>query len=121
MIRPATSADTAVICGLIRGLAEFERMADKMDLQENCLREHLFGPRPVAEVLLAEDGGQIIGFALFFPVFSTFLCKPGIYLEDLFVIPEHRGQGHGKALLTTLARLALERGCGHLEWTVLKW
>ncbi|HMF17243.1 MAG TPA: GNAT family N-acetyltransferase [Gemmataceae bacterium] len=121
MIRNATSADTPAICELIRGLAEYERLADKLDLQEDRLREYLFGPRPIAEVLLAEDAGQIVGFALFFPIFSTFLCKPGIYLEDFFVVPQHRGKGHGKDLLTALARLAVARGCGHLEWTVLNW
>lgn len=121
MIRNATSADTPAICELIRGLAEYERLADKLDLHEDRLREYLFGTRPVAEVLLAEDAGEIVGFALFFPIFSTFLCKPGIYLEDLFVVPEHRGKGHGKDLLASLARRAVERGCGHLEWTVLNW
>jgi GNAT superfamily N-acetyltransferase len=121
VIRKATSADTPAICELIRGLAEFERLADKLNLQEDRLGEYLFGPRPVAEVLLAEDAGQVVGFALFFPIFSTFLCKPGIYLEDLFVVPTHRGKGHGKALLAALAHLAVARGCGHLEWTVLKW
>src|SRR5262245_6367629 len=121
MIRNATSADTPAICGLIRGLAEYERLIDKLDLQEDRLRAHLFGPSPVAEVLLAEEAGEVVGFALFFPIFSTFLCKPGIYLEDLFVVPAHRGKGHGRALLTALARLAVQRGCGHLEWTVLKW
>jgi GNAT superfamily N-acetyltransferase len=121
MIRKATCADTPAICELIRGLAEFERLADKLNLQEERLREHLFGEHPVAEVLLAEEAEEIVGFALFFPIFSTFLCKPGIYLEDLFVVPHQRGKGHGKALLTALARLAVERGCGHLEWTVLKW
>ena len=121
MIRPANSADTPAICDLIRGLAEYERLADKLDLEEDRLRAHLFGSRPVAEVLLAEEAGDVVGFALFFPIFSTFLCKPGIYLEDLFVVPEHRGKGHGKALLIALAKMAVERGCGHLEWTVLKW
>ncbi len=121
MIRNATSADTPAICELIRGLAEYERLADKLDLQEDRLREHLFGARPFAEVLLVEEAGAVLGFALFFHVFSTFLGKPGLYLEDLFVVPEHRGQGHGKALLSALARMAVERGCGHLEWTVLNW
>lgn len=121
MIRNATSADTPAICELIRGLAEYERLVDKLEVNEGSLREYLFGSRPVAEVLLAEDAGEIVGFALFFPIFSTFLCKPGIYLEDLFVVPEHRGRGHGKELLTALARLAVQRGCGHLEWTVLNW
>jgi GNAT superfamily N-acetyltransferase len=121
MIRKATSADTPALCELIRGLAEYEQLGDKLDLHEDRLQAHLFGPQPVAEVLLAEDAGAVVGFALYFPVFSTFQCKPGIYLEDLFVMPEHRGKGHGRALLVALARMAVERGCGHLEWTVLKW
>ena len=121
MIRNATNADTPAICELIRGLAEYERLADKLNLDQDRLQAHLFGPRPVAEVLLAEEAGAVVGFALFFPIFSTFHCRPGIYLEDLFVMPEYRGKGHGKALLTALARIAVERGCGHLEWTVLKW
>src|SRR4029077_6278241 len=88
---------------------------------EARLREHLFGPRPFAEVLLAEDAGAVVGFALFFPSYSTFRAQPGLYLEDLFVEPEHRGRGHGKALLRALARLAVERDCGRLEWSVLNW
>jgi GNAT superfamily N-acetyltransferase len=121
MIRPATAADTPAIARLIRGLAEYERLAHAVTLDEGRLREHLFGPRPFAEVLLAEEAGAVIGFALFFHNFSTFRGVPGIYLEDLFVEPEHRGKGHGKALLRTLARLAVERGCGRLEWAVLNW
>jgi GNAT superfamily N-acetyltransferase len=121
MIRPATAADTRTICGLIRALAEYERLGHEVVLDESQVREYLFGPRRYAEVLLAEEAGEIVGFALFFHNFSTFLGRPGIYLEDLFVTPEHRGQGHGKALLRALARLALERGCGRLEWSVLDW
>ena len=121
MIRPATAADVPVIVGLIRALAEYERLSDQVVLGENSLHEHLFGPRPAAEVLLAEDEGRVIGFALFFPNFSTFLGSPGLYLEDLFVLPEYRGRGHGKALFRALARLAVERGCGRLEWAVLDW
>jgi GNAT superfamily N-acetyltransferase len=121
MIRPATPADVPVIAHLIRGLAEYERLAHAVVLDEARLRDHLFGPRPYAEVLLAEDGGAVVGFALFFHNYSTFLAKPGIYLEDLFVEPPHRGKGHGKALLKALARLAVERGCGRLEWSVLNW
>lgn len=85
------------------------------------LQEHLFGPRPYAEAIVAEHDGEVIGFALFFHNYSTFLGRPGIYLEDLFVLPEHRGHGHGKALLHELARLAVKRGCGRLEWSVLNW
>src|SRR5690349_8654115 len=119
MIRPAGPDDVAVIAALIRGLAEYEKLADQVVLDEDVLREHLFGPRPYAEVLLAEHDGEVAGFALFFHNFSTFLGRPGIYLEDLFVKPEHRGRGYGKALLIELARLAHERGCGRLEWSVL--
>jgi GNAT superfamily N-acetyltransferase len=121
MIRPATPADVPIIVRLIRGLAEYERLADKVVLREEDLREHLFGPRPYAEVLLAEDAGAVVGFALFFHNYSTFRGKPGIYLEDLFVLPDHRGQGHGKGLLVALARLAVERDCGRVEWSVLNW
>jgi GNAT superfamily N-acetyltransferase len=121
MIRAATAADTPAIVRLIRGLADYERMAHTVTLDEDRLREHLFGPRPFAEVLLAEEAGAVVGFALFFPTYSTFAGKPGLYLEDLFVEPAHRGRGHGKALLTAVARLAVERGCRRLEWSVLNW
>ena len=121
MIRPATEADIPAIADLIRGLAEYERLSDDAALDEAALREHLFGDRPYAEVLLAEDEGEVVGFALFFHNYSTFLTKPGIWLEDLFVRPEHRGRGHGRALLAALARIAVERGCGRLEWSVLDW
>ncbi len=121
MIRSATPEDTHVIAELIRGLAEYERLAHEVMLDEGELRSHLFGERRYAEVILAEDGGEVVGFALFFHNYSTFLGKPGIYLEDLFVKPEHRGAGHGKALLAYLARLSVERGCGRLEWSVLDW
>ena len=121
MIRCATTADTATIARLIRALAKYERLAHTVILDEDRLREHLFGPRPFAEVLLAEEAGAVVGFALFFHNYSTFRGEPGIYLEDLFVEPEHRGAGHGKALLRALARLAVERGCGRLQWEVLNW
>jgi len=121
MIRPATPDDVPAIARLIRALAEYERLAHAVELDEGRLREHLFGPRPCAEVLLAEEAGAVVGFALFFPSFSTFLGRPGLYLEDLFVEPEHRGKGHGKALLAALARAAVARGCGRLEWSVLNW
>lgn len=122
MIRPATPADTPLIARLIRGLAEYERLAHEVLLDESELERHLFGDRPYAEVLIAEGaGGDPAGFALFFHNYSTFLGKPGIYLEDLFVLPDRRGEGHGKALLSALARLAVERGCGRLEWSVLDW
>src|SRR5947207_744216 len=99
MIRPATPADTATICRLIRALAEYERLAHEVVLDQNQVYEHLFGPEPHAEVLLAAEADDVVGFALFFTNYSTFLGRPGIYLEDLFVVPEHRGKGHGKALL----------------------
>jgi GNAT superfamily N-acetyltransferase len=121
MIRAATPDDTHTICEMIRALAEYERLSDQVVLDEARLRDHLFGPRPFAEVLLAEDAGQVVGFALFFHNYSTFLGRPGIYLEDLFVCPEHRGKGHGKSLLQAIARIAVERGCGRLEWAVLDW
>jgi GNAT superfamily N-acetyltransferase len=121
MIRDAMPADTQTIATLIRGLAAYERLAHEVVLDEDDLREHLFGARPYAEVILAEDGGVTVGFALFFHNYSTFLAKPGIYLEDLFVLPEHRGGGHGRALLARLAQIVIERGCGRLEWSVLNW
>jgi GNAT superfamily N-acetyltransferase len=121
VIRPATPADVPTVARLIRGLAEYERLAHEVVLDEDRLREHLFGPRPYCEVLIAEEAGAPVGFALFFHNYSTFLAKPGIYLEDLFVLPEHRGKGHGKALFAELARIAVARGCGRLEWWVLDW
>lgn len=121
MIRPATPADVPTVARLIRALAEYEKLSHTLVLDEDRFRDHLFGPRPYCEVLIAEDAGVAVGYALFFPVYSTFLARPGIYLEDLFVLPECRGRGHGKALLTSLAKLAVERGCGRLEWSVLNW
>jgi GNAT superfamily N-acetyltransferase len=121
MIRTATPADTNTIARLIRALAEYEQLAYAVELQEDELREHLFGPKPFAEVLLAEEAGNVVGFALFFHHFSTFRGKPSLYLEDLFVQPEHRGKGHGKALLRAVAQLALERGCPRVDWCVLDW
>jgi GNAT superfamily N-acetyltransferase len=106
---------------LIRGLAEYERLTDRCTGSEAALREHLFGLRPYCEVLIAEDTEGAVGFALFFHNYSTFLTRPGLYLEDLFVWPERRGTGVGRALLTRLAGIALERGCGRLEWSVLDW
>ena len=119
MIRPAAEADVPVIRQLIVDLAEFENLT--VDATEAALREHLFGPRRYAEVLLAEENGVVVGFAIFFHNYSTFVGKPGIYLEDLFVRPEHRKQRHGKALIVEVAKIALERGCGRLEWAVLNW
>jgi GNAT superfamily N-acetyltransferase len=121
VIRPATPADVPTVARLIRALAEYERLAHEVVLDEARLRDHLFGPRSFAEVLIAEDAGTPVGFALFFHNYSTFLARPGVYLEDLFVLPEYRGRGHGKALFVALARLAVARGCGRLEWAVLDW
>lgn len=121
-LRPASEADLDTIIELIHALAEYEREPGAVRLEREELRRHLFGPRPYAEVILAEtETGESAGFALFFHNFSTWEGKPGIYLEDLFVRPEHRGQGYGKALLVALARLARERGCARLEWAVLDW
>ncbi len=121
MIRPALPADVPTIARLIRALADYERLADAVDFDEAELARHLFGPRPHAEALIAEEDGAAVGFALFFHNFSTFRGRPGLYLEDLFVEPAARGRGHGKALFKALARLAAERGCARLEWSVLDW
>ena len=120
-IRPATPADLPLIAELIRALAEYEKLADEVRFDEARLGEKLFGPRPYAEVLIGEVDGATMGFALFFHNFSTFEGRPGIYLEDLFVRPEARGAGLGKALLAELARIAVERDCARLEWWVLDW
>jgi GNAT superfamily N-acetyltransferase len=121
VIREAALSDVPVIADLIRGLARFEKLEDGVTMTEELLAKHLFGPRRYAETLIAEDGGSPVGFALFFHNFSTFLAKPGIYLEDLFVVPEQRGHGIGRALLQRLAQIAVERDCGRLEWAVLDW
>ena len=122
MIRPAAPSDLDTIAALIRELAEYEHLAHEVVLDADALRDHLFGPRPYAEVLIAEsDAGEPVGFALFFHNFSTFLGRPGIHLEDLFVRPEHRGAGHGIALLRALGAIARDRGCGRIEWNVLDW
>ena len=120
-IRPGTEADLELIASLIRDLAEYEKLAHEATFDEEGLRRNLFGPRPYAETLIAEVDGVPAGFALYFHNFSTFLGKPGIYLEDLFVKPEHRSAGIGRALLARLAAIALERDCGRLEWSVLDW
>ena len=121
-LRPATEADLDTIIELIHALAEYEHEPTAVHLQPERLRLHLFGVRPFAEVLLAETpAGESAGFALFFHNFSTWEGRPGIWLEDLFVRPAFRGQGHGKALLVELAHLARERGCARLEWSVLDW
>ena len=121
LVRPATRDDVPVIAELIRGLARYEKLEHQVVMTEALLAAGLFGERPFAEVILAEEDGQAVGFALFFHNFSTFLGRPGIYLEDLFVLPEKRGLGVGRTLLAHLAALAVERGCGRLEWAVLDW
>ena len=120
-VRPATRADLPLVAQLIRDLAAYEKLSHAVRFDEATLAEHLFGPRPMAEVLVAELDGMGQGFALFFHNFSTFEGKPGIYLEDLYVRPEARGAGVGKALLQALAGLAIARGCARLEWAVLDW
>ena len=121
LIRPATRADTGELMRLIGALAEYEKLSHMFVGTEAMLAESLFGPRPVCEALIAEIDGRSVGFALFFSSYSTFLCKPGIYLEDVFVEPSHRGLGIGKALLQRLAALVVERGGGRFEWGVLDW
>jgi GNAT superfamily N-acetyltransferase len=120
-IRPATRSDLPLIVQFIRDLAEYERLADEVRFDEAVLGDRLFGARPYAEVLIGEVDGGPQGFALFFHNFSTFEGKPGVYLEDLFVRPEARGTGLGKALLSALAQIAVERDCARLEWWVLDW
>jgi GNAT superfamily N-acetyltransferase len=120
-LRPAQPTDTETIFHLIKALAEDEKLSHQVTGKVALLHEHLFGNRPCIEAILAEHEGKAIGFALFFTNYSTFLTQPGIYLEDLFVMPEYRGQGIGKSLLSYLAKLATERNCGRLEWSVLDW
>ncbi len=120
-LRPATSEDTDLIVQLIHELATFEQLAHECKAEAGSLREHLFGSQPRAEVVIAEVDGETAGFALFFHNFSTFVGKPGLYLEDLFVRPAFRGHGIGKALMVHLAQLAVARGCGRFEWWVLDW
>lgn len=121
VIRFAGEADAPLILQFIKGLAEYERLTHEVRATEAQLRETLFGARRYAEVIIGEFEGTPVGFALFFHNYSTFLGQPGIYLEDLFVTPDMRGRGFGKELLTFLARLAVERNCGRLEWAVLDW
>jgi GNAT superfamily N-acetyltransferase len=120
-IRFATTDDVPTVASLIRALSRYERLEDQVTMTEEKLRDSMFGPRPYAEAILAEDGGEAVGFALFFHNYSTFLAQPGLYLEDLYVHESQRGKGVGKALLVELARIAVERQCGRLEWAVLDW
>jgi GNAT superfamily N-acetyltransferase len=120
-LRAATEHDVPLILRFIRELAEYERLAHECVATEESVRETLFGARPYAEVIVAEEDGEPAGFALFFHNYSTFLARAGIYLEDLYVRPEMRGRGVGKKLLARLAAIAVERNCGRLEWSVLDW
>ena len=121
VIRPATIGDVPIILQLIRDLATYERAPNEVTATEKQLVDVLFGEKPAAEVLLAFEDETPAGFAVFFHNFSTWLGRPGLYLEDLFVRPEHRGKGYGRALLVDLAKIARERGCGRMEWAVLDW
>lgn len=120
-LRAAGAEDLPAIVGLITELAVFEKLEHLVVVTPESLHPHLFGPRPVAEAVVGEVAGQVVAFALFFTNFSTFLGRPGLYLEDLYVQPAHRGTGLGKALLQHLGALAVERGCGRFEWSVLDW
>ena len=121
VIRPATPDDAAIVFDLIGQLAEYERLSHLVAGNETMLRDALFGEHPAGEVVLGIEDGRPVGFALYYTTFSTFLCRAGIHLEDLFVVPEKRGHGYGKALLKHVADIAAQRGCGRLEWTVLDW
>jgi GNAT superfamily N-acetyltransferase len=121
IVRSATPADVPAIFNLIKALAEYEKLSHAVTGNPENLEQHLFGSKPYAEAIIAEYEEKPVGFALFFHNYSTFLTQPGIYLEDLFVLPEYRRQGIGKALLTHLAKLAVSRDCGRLEWSVLDW
>ena len=120
-LRSAQRPDVDALVRLIHGLAEFEKLTHLLEVTPEKLALHLFGPKPVVEAVVAERAGRVVAFALFFTNFSTFLARPGLYLEDLFVEPAERGQGIGQALLEQLARLAAARGCGRFEWSVLDW
>jgi GNAT superfamily N-acetyltransferase len=120
-LRAAEPRDVPAIVGLIRELAEFERLTHLLQVTPESLQPHLFGVQPVVEAMVAEVNAQVVAFALYFTNFSTFLAKPGLYLEDLYVQPAHRGSGIGRALLERLGALAVERGYGRFEWSVLDW
>ncbi len=120
-IRRATPRDTATILELIRGLAQYERLTHQVEATVRRLRRHGFGRRRYFETLICRRDGRAVGFALYYFCYSTFLARPTLYLEDLFVLPEERGQGVGRALLRAVARVAVQRGCGRMEWTVLDW
>lgn len=121
LLRAAEARDLSAIVGLIRELAEFEHLTHLLQVTPESLRPHLFGAKPVVECVVGEVAGEVVAFALFFTNFSTFLAKPGLYLEDLYVKPEHRGRGLGRALLEHLGALAVQRDHGRFEWSVLDW
>jgi len=121
VIRRGTERDVPTILKLIRGLAEYERLAHEVEATTARVRAHGFGRRRYFETIICRRGGTPVGFALYFFTYSTFLARPTLYLEDLFVLPDERGTGAGKALLRALARIAVRRGCGRLEWAVLDW
>jgi len=121
LIRPARPEDAELLVTFVRELAVYEKLEQHAAATPDAFRRHLFGPNPAAEAIVAEVGGEPAGFALWFATFSTFRGQPGLYLEDIFVRPRYRGCGIGKALLATVARRAVDRGCGRLEWSVLNW
>ena len=123
ILRPASPDDVPLILGFIRGLADYEKLSHEVEADEERLRSTLFpeGGRPAAECLLAFLGEEAVGFALYFTTYSTFLAKPGLYLEDIFVVPARRGKGVGRAMMLRLAKLAHDRGYGRMEWAVLDW
>ena len=120
-IEPATAADAPVLLAMIKGLAEYERLSHVVVATEAKLRDSLFGAQPVAEAVIGRAGAEAAGYALYFPIYSTFLAQPGLYLEDLYVEPRWRGQGLGRRLLAHVAETAVARGCGRLDWSVLDW
>ena len=120
-IRSAVPGDEHALFALIRALAEYEKLSDAVTGSAELLAQDLFGARPLIAALLVEAGQRVVGFALYFHNYSTFLTKPGLYLEDIFGLPEYRGRGIGRALLSRVAKVAMERGCGRLEWSVLDW
>lgn len=120
-IRPARATDVAAIFGMIRELAVFEQLEHMMVARESMLHDSLFGPQPACEAIVGEEDGTVVTFAIFFHNFSTFLCRKGLYLEDLYVKQSARGKGYGKQMLAALAQLAVERDCGRFEWSVLDW